>query len=93
MLNEPAALWLLRHGQSQGNVIRDLARGRGVDVLDIADRDMDVPLSELGQRQADAFGTWLSTEPDEIDLMWSWHRRTCVPSPPPPVSWLPPDLI
>lgn len=65
MLNEPAALWLLRHGQSQGNVIRDAARGKGVDVLDIADRDMDVPLSELGQRQADAFGTWLSREPEE----------------------------
>ena len=64
MLNEPAALWLLRHGQSQGNVIRDLARGKGVDVLDIADRDMDVPLSELGQRQAEAFGTWVSTQPD-----------------------------
>jgi broad specificity phosphatase PhoE len=65
MLNEPAALWLLRHGQSQGNVIRDAAHGKGLDVLDIADRDMDVPLSELGQRQADAFGAWLSTQSDE----------------------------
>jgi broad specificity phosphatase PhoE len=65
MLNEPAAVWLLRHGQSQGNVIRDAARGKRVDVLEIADRDMDVPLSELGQRQADAFGRWLSTQPDD----------------------------
>jgi broad specificity phosphatase PhoE len=63
MLTEPASVWLVRHGQSQGNVVRDAARGRGLDVLDIAERDMDVPLSDLGCRQADAFGTWLATQP------------------------------
>jgi broad specificity phosphatase PhoE len=63
-MTEPAAIWLLRHGQSQGNVIRDAARGRGVDVLDIAERDMDVPLSELGRRQAAAFGSWLAGQPE-----------------------------
>jgi probable phosphoglycerate mutase len=62
-VNEPAAVWLLRHGQSQGNVIRDAARAQHIDVLDIADRDMDVPLSDLGCRQADAFGSWLATQP------------------------------
>lgn len=65
MLTEPAAIWLLRHGQSQGNVVRDAARGTAIDVLDIALRDMDVPLSDLGCRQADAFGTWLATQPDK----------------------------
>ena len=62
MPTEPAAIWLLRHGQSQGNVIRDAARGQGLKVLDIADRDMDVPLSDLGRRQAEAFGRWLATQ-------------------------------
>lgn len=56
-------LWLLRHGQSLGNVANDAARERPVDRLDIADRDMDVPLSELGIEQATAFGTWLRDEP------------------------------
>ena len=65
MLTEPAAIWLLRHGQSQGNVIRDAARGQGLKVLDIADRDMDVPLSDLGRRQAEAFGRWLATQGDD----------------------------
>jgi broad specificity phosphatase PhoE len=46
-------------------VIRDAARGSGLTVLDIADRDMDVPLSALGQRQATAFGEWLRSEPDD----------------------------
>jgi broad specificity phosphatase PhoE len=41
-------------------VIRDAARGKRIDVLDIAQRDMDVPLSDLGRRQAQAFGAWLA---------------------------------
>ncbi|MEY2445491.1 MAG: hypothetical protein QOE00_2071 [Ilumatobacteraceae bacterium] len=65
-MTEPAAIWLLRHGQSQGNVVRDAARGRGLDMLEIADRDMDVPLSELGERQANAFGRWLGTQPGDV---------------------------
>ena len=52
-------LWLLRHGQSLGNVANDAAREAGTDRLDLADRDMDVPLSDLGVEQATAFGKWL----------------------------------
>ena len=63
MANQPSALWLLRHGQSLGNVARDAARAPGTLTLDIADRDMDVPLSELGRRQASAFGRWLGEQP------------------------------
>jgi broad specificity phosphatase PhoE len=57
-------LWLLRHGQSQGNVIRAAAAADALD-LDIPDRDMDVPLSELGMTQARAFGEWLQTVASE----------------------------
>jgi probable phosphoglycerate mutase len=61
-MNEPAALWLLRHGQSQGNVIRAAADADAdTEELDIPLRDMDVPLSDLGRRQAEAFGRWLRT--------------------------------
>ena len=58
-------LWLLRHGQSLGNVANDAARQSGVDRLDLADRDMDVPLSELGTEQAVAFGKWLGDQAAE----------------------------
>lgn len=61
-LSEPASLWLLRHGQSLGNAVRDAALP-GASVLEIAERDMDVPLSPLGERQADAFGRWMATLP------------------------------
>jgi broad specificity phosphatase PhoE len=64
MPNQPASLWLLRHGQSLGNVAHE-SRPAGTLVLDIAERDMDVPLSEYGRRQARAFGEWLGQQPAE----------------------------
>ena len=63
MRDELRELWLLRHGQSLGNVANDEARHHPVDRLDIADRDMDVPLSDVGRRQASAFGRWLGSLP------------------------------
>jgi broad specificity phosphatase PhoE len=62
---QPATLWLLRHGQSLGNVARDASRAPGTLMLDIAERDMDVPLSEYGRRQATAFGEWMGQQPAE----------------------------
>lgn len=62
MAEELTALWLLRHGQSLGNLANDASRVTPVDRLDIADRDMDVPLSELGEQQAVAVGTWLGQQ-------------------------------
>jgi 2,3-bisphosphoglycerate-dependent phosphoglycerate mutase len=64
MMEQPRALWLVRHGQSEGNVIR-AAAARDADVLEITARDMDVPLSDLGRRQASAFGTWLGRQPED----------------------------
>lgn len=54
----PQQLWLVRHGQSAGNVARDAAEAGKQFLIDIADRDVDVPLSELGQRQAQAMSDW-----------------------------------
>ena len=60
----PEKLWIVRHGQSAGNVARDAAHAAGLDVIDIALRDVDVPLSELGQRQATALGHWFAAMPE-----------------------------
>ncbi|MEW2506087.1 histidine phosphatase family protein [Amycolatopsis sp. CA-161197] len=57
---------LVRHGQSTGNVAREAAEAAGHEVIDIAERDADVPLSELGVRQAHAVGEWLATDPPEL---------------------------
>jgi 2,3-bisphosphoglycerate-dependent phosphoglycerate mutase len=58
--NWPERLWLVRHGQSQGNVARDAADEAGAHEIDIATRDVDVPLSELGEKQAQAAGRWFA---------------------------------
>ncbi|HEX4820996.1 MAG TPA: histidine phosphatase family protein [Acidimicrobiales bacterium] len=60
----PAGLWLVRHGESCGNVARDAAEASGHELIDIAERDMDVELSPLGRRQADALGQWLGDRPE-----------------------------
>jgi broad specificity phosphatase PhoE len=54
----PRTLSLVRHAQSSGNVANDAAINEGRHELDLALRDMDVPLSELGQKQARALGDW-----------------------------------
>ena len=62
----PSSLWLVRHGESSGNVARDLAEEAGHPMIDIAHRDMDVPLSELGESQARTLGEWLGRQPEEV---------------------------
>ncbi|HVM37444.1 MAG TPA: histidine phosphatase family protein [Sphingomicrobium sp.] len=61
--NWPERLWLVRHGQSQGNVARDLADAAGDHEIGIDVRDVDVPLSDLGFRQAEAAGRWFASLP------------------------------
>lgn len=60
----PARLWIVRHGQSAGNVARDAAHAAGLPVIDIALRDVDVPLSDLGYQQAEALGHWFAAMPE-----------------------------
>src|SRR3569832_256245 len=54
----PETLWVVRFGLSAGNVARDAAEAVGLQVIDIAERDIDVPLSDLGRMQARALGLW-----------------------------------
>ena len=48
----PERLWIVRHGESAGNVARDAAHAAGLGRIDITDRDVDVPLSSLGKEQS-----------------------------------------
>lgn len=54
----PTRLYLVRHGESAGNVARDRAEAAGLPTIDIEGRDVDVPLSALGERQSRALGRW-----------------------------------
>jgi broad specificity phosphatase PhoE len=61
----PQKIWIVRHGQSAGNVARDAAEAAGLPLIDIATRDMDTPLSPLGVQQAHALGHWFGQMPVE----------------------------
>ena len=63
--NWPQRLWLVRHGQIQGNVARDAADEVGAHEIDIEMRDVDVRLSGLGEKQAEAAGRWFAVLPRE----------------------------
>jgi probable phosphoglycerate mutase len=54
-------LFLIRHGQSAGNLAADDARRAGAERLTLETRDMDVDLSSLGEEQARATANWAQT--------------------------------
>ena len=59
----PDKLWVVRHGESAGNVARDAAHAAGVPEIDIRTRDVDVDLSALGEHQSRALGHWFAAMP------------------------------
>jgi broad specificity phosphatase PhoE len=58
----PRRIFLARHAESIGNLARVTAEANGEELIDIAERDMDVPLSPTGELQARALGRWLGAE-------------------------------
>jgi broad specificity phosphatase PhoE len=65
MRSGPRALWLIRHGESEGNLAREAAYRDGEYRIELPTRDADVPLSPRGEEQARAFGRWLARQPVE----------------------------
>jgi broad specificity phosphatase PhoE len=62
-----AELILIRHGQSAANVAFPKADAAGLVESGLSGRDADVPLTEVGVRQAEAVGHWLAALPaDEV---------------------------
>ena len=59
----PQEIWLVRHGQSAGNVARDAAEAAKGLMIGIAERDIDVPLSDLGVQQSQALADWFAAMP------------------------------
>jgi broad specificity phosphatase PhoE len=59
----PQHVWIVRHGQSAGNIARDAAELARLSLIDIADRDVDVPLSDLGVQQSVALARWFRAMP------------------------------
>ena len=60
----PAVLWLVRHGESLGNVADAEAQASGAGRLELDVRDPDVELSDTGRSQARALGRHLAALPE-----------------------------
>ncbi len=56
----PSVVWLIRHGESMGNVADAEAQAAGAGRLELDIRDPDVPLSDTGRSQAEALGRHLA---------------------------------
>ena len=54
-----AEIVLVRHGESLGNLAAAAANAADAEVIEVGQRDADVPLSETGEAQARALGTGL----------------------------------
>lgn len=60
----PDNLYIVRHGESAGNVAREAALLAGEREIDLDVRDVDVPLSKLGEQQSAALGRWFAAMPE-----------------------------
>ena len=61
----PSVLWVVRHGQSAGNVARDAADAARAHRIALDHRDVDVPLSNLGKEQSRALGEWFAADEED----------------------------
>ena len=59
-LRWPERLWIVRHGESAGNVARDAAHAQGADRIELSTRDVDIVLSPRGEEQARVLGRWFA---------------------------------
>ena len=60
----PDMVWIVRHGESAGNVAAAAAYEARLHQIDIPQREVDVPLSARGEQQATAVGHWFASLPD-----------------------------
>ncbi|KQX07621.1 MULTISPECIES: histidine phosphatase family protein [unclassified Leifsonia] len=63
-------LWLIRHGESVGNVAASAAEADGAEVIPLDIRDADVPLSPAGEHQAGALRPWLAERRTSLGAVW-----------------------
>ncbi len=62
----PEEFFLVRHGESEGNVARTCAMAANAEIIDVDENDKAVPLSARGAEQAAALGKWLTGDPPSI---------------------------
>lgn len=64
-------LWLVRHGESVGNLAATAAAAQRAHVVEVEARDADVQLSATGLAQAEALGAWLGASAEHPTVAFS----------------------
>ena len=72
----PSHLVIVRHGESERNVAKDIAKSKGAHTYGSGLRDMDTPLTKEGIRQARSTGEHLAKEYDFDAIFTSPYQRT-----------------
>jgi broad specificity phosphatase PhoE len=72
----PSHVWVVRHGESAGNLAWDAAEAAGHPRIGITTRDVDMPLSPRGEEQSRALGRWFGAlaEPPTVILTSPYVR-------------------
>ena len=70
-IRNPQSLWLVRHGQSTANLARHIAESEKALTIEFSEREMDVPLSEIGLKQAISVGKWFKIQPNKPTLIFT----------------------
>jgi len=76
----PSRLWIIRHGESAGNVARYEVHAHGADRIELSARDVDIVLSQQGEEQVQALDAWFAkAEPDNRPdvMLASPYPRAC----------------
>jgi broad specificity phosphatase PhoE len=72
----PSQLVIVRHGESERNVSKEVAKKRGAHSYGSGLRDMDTPLTKAGRRQAISTGEYLAKKYTFDTIFSSPYLRT-----------------
>lgn len=69
LMRKVSWIGIVRHGESTGNVAATQAETDRAEIIDIEERDADVPLSATGEAQARSVQRWLAVQGDPPDAV------------------------
>jgi 2,3-bisphosphoglycerate-dependent phosphoglycerate mutase len=69
--DKPRLLWLIRHGESIGNVARQKAEKSRSKIIETPCREPDVELSGNGVKQCENLGKWFASQIEKPTIIYS----------------------